>query len=380
MERAAQPVTWSSSNTGVATVNTNGVVTAVAEGTATITGTATVPATTSSSGVGVGRAFGSTGVKSNAVTFTDSVSGSAEMEVVQRASRIEIDPDSLSFDETGTLATLTATIYDANNNEMSPTYWGWSSANREVAEVWGRSSSSGVTAHVHSIGEGTTTVTVRANGSATGTATVTVTLPTARVEISPGSLMFDALGQTKSVTVRILDENGVEDEDVIFTTLGVSSPCCGPDVDRTDPRVFSTEGTADGLEITAEGPGGGHIKISSTDVESAILLISVYQEGATLEVSPNSVSLAVDGTATLSAALKDANGHSIHVNQGDGRGGAVVYWETSDDAVATVEGATATEGQNTGGTATVTGVTAGTATITGERGSVRGTATVTVTE
>ena len=123
-------ITWSSSNTGVATVNTNGVVTAVAEGTATITATATVPATTSSSAVGARRGFSSAAVKSNAVTFTDSVSGSAEMEVVQRASRIEIDPDSLSFDETGAFASLTATIYDVDDNEMRPTYWGWSSANR----------------------------------------------------------------------------------------------------------------------------------------------------------------------------------------------------------------------------------------------------------
>ena len=107
----------------------------------------------------------------------------------------------------------------------------------------------------------------------------------------------------------------------------------------------------------------------------------MVQQPSTLEVSPGSVSLAADGTATLSATIKDANGHSVHVYQGDGRGGLVVYWETSDDEVATVEGATATEDHNTGGTATVTGVAAGTATITGRWGSsVRGTATVTVTD
>ena len=35
-------------------------------------------------------------------------------------------------------------------------------------------------------------------------------------------------------------------------------------------------------------------------------------------------------------ATRDANGHAIHVNQNDGRGGLVVYWETSDSAVATI--------------------------------------------
>ena len=102
---------------------------------------------------------------------------------------------------------------------------------------------------------------------------------------------------------------------------------------------------------------------------------------ATLEVSPRTASLEVDGTATLRAALKDANGNPIHVDQGDGQGGHVVYWETSDSAVATVEGSTASGGHNTGGIATVTAAGAGTATITNSWGNrVMGTATVTVTE
>ena len=140
--------------------------------------------------------------------------------------------------------------------------------------------------------------------------------------------------------------------------------------------------TDDSLEITAEGPGSGSYTISSPGVASAILLVTVYLEPASLEVSPNSVSLDVDGTATLSATIKDANGHSTHVNQGDGQGGLAVYWETSDDQVATVAGNTAKTNQNTGGTATVTAVGAGTATITGRWGGrmITGTATVTVTD
>ena len=138
-----------------------------------------------------------------------------------------------------------------------------------------------------------------------------------------------------------------------------------------------------GLEITSEGPGRGQTStIRSTGVESAILPVTVYMKPATLEISPRSASLAVDGTATLRATIKDANGNSIHVHQGDGRGGKVVYWETSDDEVATVVGNTADEDGNTGGSAAVTAVGAGTATITGRWGGnrVTGTATVTVTE
>ena len=85
---------------------------------------------------------------------------------------------------------------------------------------------------------------------------------------------------------------------------------------------------------------------------------------------------------TLSATIEDANGHSIQLSEG-GKPGLIVHWETSDSAVATVNGADGRKDQNTGASAKVTAVTAGIATITGRwsvgEGSVSGTATVTVT-
>lgn len=243
-----------------------------------------------------------------------------------------------------------------------------------MATVHSRSLGSGVSANVISIGEGTTTVSLSVNGTATGTATVTVTLPAARVEVSPGSLTFEALGDTQSVTVRVVDENGIEDTSATFSSIGVFSPCCGPNV-ANPPKGIRTEKVNDGLEITAEGPGGGSITISSDGVESAILLVTVGQAPASLEVSPDSVNLASDGTATVRATVKDANGHSIHVNEGDGQGGLHVIWSSSDESVATVEAVSGSA------TATVTAIAAGTATITGRHGSsspVIGTATVTV--
>ena len=134
--------------------------------------------------------------------------------------------------------------------------------------------------------------------------------------------------------------------------------------------------------LPREKRGEASITISlGTGVESAILLITVYQAPSTLEVSPNPVQVwRLTGLITLSATIKDANGHSIHVGSRPRQsGGFVVYWETSDDEVATVEGESATSTENTGATATVTGVAAGPATITGRWGSrVRGTASVTV--
>ena len=188
-----------------------------------------------------------------------------------------------------------------------------------------------------------------------------------------------ALGATKTVTVRVLDENGVEDEDASFSYIMAFSPCCGFRPGDT-LNSLAIERVDDGLEITAEGTGSGHIRIRSSGVESAIVLVRVYQVPASLTISPDSATLAVGATATLRASVMDANGHDMTVAEG-GKGGLTVYWETSDSDVATVDGADDRADRNTGATATVTAAAAGTATITGRHGrDVTGTATITVTD
>ena len=300
--------------------------------------------------------------------------------VLERVARIEVTPDSVSFDAVGATATLTATLYDDDDNEMQATSWGWSSANHEVATVFSvPDSPRRPSTSVKAIGEGTTTVTLSANGSATGTATVTVTLPVARVAVSPIELNFEALGETKTVTVRVLDENGDEDEDASFLWFSLFQPCC--EFEPGAPiRTLDVKRVDDGIQITAEGTGSGSIKISSPDVEPAIVLVNVYQIPDSLTVSPDSVSVAVGETATLRPSVMDANGNDMPLAE-DGQGGLVVYWGTSDADVATVVGV---NGGSTGATATVTAAAAGTATITGRWGAadyaVSGTATITVTD
>ena len=374
-------VTWSSSNTAVATVNSLGVMTAVGEGTVTLTATATVSSSSTQSSMAKSVAASSRVSGGAVVKSEETVSGFISMTVVKRAARIEMAPDSLSFDTVGDIKILTATVYDADNQVMQPHSFSlrWATANEEVATVSYRPSA-GVQASVHSVGEGTTTITLYVSGSATGTATVTVTLPTARVTVEPASLNFKALGVTKTVTVRVLDENDVVVEGASFYANAIYHPCCrccGEELVVPIARKMLD----DGMELTSKGPGTGKLTIRSEGVASAILLVHVYQYPATLTVSPDSASLEVDGTATLRASVMDANGNDMPVVDRGREGRAVVYWETSDSTVATVDGSDAHADRNTGATTTVTAVAAGTATITGHSGTnAIGTATVTVTD
>ena len=143
-------VTWSSSDTDVATVNQSGKVTAKATGTATIT------VTTSDGGY----------------TANCAVTVSAETISV---SSIEVSPKSLSMEPGGT-HTLTATVYpsDATNKHV---FWG--SSDSSVATV--NATSGNVTA----VGVGTTTIICTSNSdqSITDTCVVTVSSPNKTINI-----------------------------------------------------------------------------------------------------------------------------------------------------------------------------------------------------
>ena len=136
-----QKVTWSSSDTKVATVS-NGKVTAKGAGTATITVTT------------------SDGNKKDVFNVTVK-----EKEII-KVSGITLSKDSLSL-ETGEEATITATITPDNATNKSVT---WSTSNANVATVSG--------GKITAKGAGTATITATSSdGSKTATCTVTVTAP-----------------------------------------------------------------------------------------------------------------------------------------------------------------------------------------------------------
>ncbi|MDP9203409.1 MAG: Ig-like domain-containing protein [Gemmatimonadota bacterium] len=151
------PVTWSSSNAAAATVNSSGVVTGVAAGSATITAMSASKSGTAS------------------VTVTSAPPPSPVVTTVTVA------PASASIAVGATVA-LTATVWDQQGNVMTGQTVTWSTNNAAAATV----SSDGV---VTGVAAGSATITATSTGKS-GTSSITVTAPPPPPPPPGGTLLF----------------------------------------------------------------------------------------------------------------------------------------------------------------------------------------------
>jgi uncharacterized protein YjdB len=130
-----RPVGWTSSNTAVATVNSSGLVTAVAAGTATITAS------------------------------SEGKSGTATVNVTVGVNTVVVTPSTATISVLGS-TTLTATVRDPDGNIIAGAPIVWSTSNALVATVAQDGTVSGLL-------PGTATITAT-SGTAAGSATITV--------------------------------------------------------------------------------------------------------------------------------------------------------------------------------------------------------------
>ena len=135
---AGAAVSWSSSAASVAAVNASGLVTAVANGAATITATA------------------------------GSASGEAVVTVMQSAGSVVVSPAAATI-ALGDTVRLAAEVFDENGHLVAGAEFSWASSDVSVATV----DASGL---VRGAGEGTATITATA-GDALGTSEITVENP-----------------------------------------------------------------------------------------------------------------------------------------------------------------------------------------------------------
>ncbi|MDE6631411.1 MAG: Ig-like domain-containing protein, partial [Muribaculaceae bacterium] len=175
-------VTWTSSDTSVATVSDKGVVTAVKAGTATITATS-----------------------ANGKTANCTVTVAANIISVES---VAISKTELSLTE-GDTANLTATIAPENATDKSVT---WTSSDEAVATV----SADGV---VSAVKAGTATITAASSNGKTATCTVTVTAKV--IDVTGITLSDIDLSMTKGETITLtatIDPENATDKTVTWTS------------------------------------------------------------------------------------------------------------------------------------------------------------------
>jgi uncharacterized protein YjdB len=306
-------VVFSSSNTGVATVNAStGVVNGVAAGTSTIfatsegiTGSATVTVTT--------------GVPVASVSV---VLGSASIQV-------------------GATTTGTATTRDASNNVLVGKTITWSSSNPTVATV---NASTGV---VTGVGGGSANIVATADG-VNGQASITVTVaPVASVTVTFGAASVQvAATMQATATLRDAANNVLTGRIVAWSSSNTS---------------IATVNSVTGI-VTGVAVGTATIFATSEGITGqAVATVSTTGPVATVIVGLNLISISAGSTTNATATLKDAGNNIVS---------GTVTWTSSNTAVATVNSSTGL----------VSGVSAGTANIIGTSGSVSGQKTETVTQ
>ncbi|MGH7733088.1 MAG: Ig-like domain-containing protein, partial [Gemmatimonadales bacterium] len=338
-----EAVTWSSSNTAVATVSTSGQATAVAAGSATIRAT------------------------SNGVTGTAALTVTAAAPAP--VATVTLSPATLS-QAPGATAQLTATLKDAQGNLLTGRSVSWSSTKSAVATV----SPSGLES---AVAAGSATIKATSEGKS-ATATVTVTNTTAK----PGTVanltvagstdtsltlsftqVSDGTGKPASYDVRVGTAASFSWGGASSVTQGsCATPLAGTAVGAklTCTVTGLTSGTAYDVQLVAyRGTLGGATFGGLSNVGSGTTTTPTASVGS-VTVTPGSASGSVGQAAQFTATVRDLNGNVLS--------GRTVTWSSTNSAVVTV---TAT------GYATAVG--AGTAQLVATTGGKTGSAAITVT-
>lgn len=301
-------VSWISGAPSIATVDADGVVTAVGAGSALILASsegvrATIPITVTPAAVGT----------------------------------VVVTPSSATVQEGATMQ-LAAQILDARGRPMAGKVATWSSNNTTVATV-------SATGLVQAIATGKATISARSDG-VTGTSTITVVLvPVANVALSPPTANVFT-GRTVQLTATLTDANG---KSLPLNGRSVTWSSNAPSIATVGATGVVTGTSAGIATVTAQVDGAKGI--ASVVVSDAPV--------SSVQVSPGSQQLSVGGTAQLSATALDASGGVLT--------GRPVTWSSSDAAVASVSSS-----------GLVSALAPGTAQLTATIGGVSGSATVTV--
>jgi uncharacterized protein YjdB len=307
-----RPTVWTSGNPAVATIDANGLATAVGTGSALMS------------------------------VMVEGVRGTANLTVVEiPIASITLSPSTASV-AAGASITLAATPVDAKGNALTGRTLTWSSSNSSVATVSQTGIVSGVTA-----GSATITVSGASAGQSppvTQTATLTVTLANTqgpqRIVLSPlsGTLHVGAL-YARRVSAQVFDASGalMPNEIVTWTT--------------SDPRLVVVPGSqTSNATIGAAGtPAGGLLLIASAGSVSPVSdTISITSDLVPIDrviATPLIITISNTATQQLTATALDSASNVIGTANGNPLGGRAPVWKSLDTRLVTVD----TNGLATGG-------------------------------
>lgn len=272
---AGRPVTWSSSAQAIATVSSNGTVTGIASGVATITAT------------------------------IDGVTGSALVTVESvPVSSVRVSPDAGAL-LAGESLQLTAIATDSTGATLSGRLVSWSSSAPAIASV----SSTGL---VNAFAAGSVTITASVEGKS-GTARITVSrVPVSSIVVTPSALTLTT-GRAVRLTAQALDSTGRE---LIGRPISWSS-------DNAAVASVASDGT-----VTAVAPGRAEITATAEGKVGKATIDVTPVPVASLAVAPTTLALTVGSSQQIVATPRDSAGNVLT--------GRVVTWISGAPSVATV--------------------------------------------
>lgn len=217
---SGQTITWSSGNEAVATVDGNGLVTAVSDGMTEIT------------------------ARSGSLSANSAITVASPV-----ATRITIEPPTHTFEAIGDTLQLAAVVLDQREKAMMDVTVTWSSGDEAVATV---DENGLVTAADNGMAE----ITAQA-GDAMGTAAITVSQVPANIsiEVDAEATTLTEIGQTLQLMVSVSDAN---DEPISEPSVTWMS---------SDEAVVTVD--EDGL-VTAVGNGMAEVMAASGDVSDMV--------------------------------------------------------------------------------------------------------------
>lgn len=315
-----RPVSWSSSNNAVATVNpSSGLVTGVAPGTATITGTA------------------------------EGKAGNVTIRVLPPVASVVVTAPGDSVIGSKSLP-ATATLYDAGSNVIPGRPVTWSSTASGVASV------NPATGVITGVTPGLAKIIATAEGKA-DTLDVRVLAPVASVTVTAPDSSVDVNG-TAQATAVLKDGSGN-----VLTGRPITWS-------SSNSGIASVDLT--GL-ITSVAPGQAAITATAETINGSIPVFRSQGPVNTVAVTPGTVTVGIGSNGTLTVTVTDA---AVSPNP---LAGIACTMTSADTNLVTVSAANATTNVSGQFTFQVNGIAAGSGiTITVTCGTVVGTSSVTV--